>query len=125
MRGSETLLLVEDEEIVRSLIREILESHGYRVLEARQGSEALRTAAEHPAPIHLVLTDVIMPGLSGWELANRLASMRPEIKVLYTSGYTDNAIARHEVLAPRTAFLQKPFTLEVLLHKVRELLDLP
>jgi PAS domain S-box-containing protein len=125
LRGSETLLLVEDEEIVRSLIREILESHGYKVLEARQGSEALGTAAEYPAPIHLVLTDVIMPGLSGWELANRLTSMRPEIKVLYTSGYTDNAIARHEVLAPRTAFLQKPFTLEVLLHKVRELLDLP
>jgi CheY-like chemotaxis protein len=125
LRGSETLLLVEDEEVVRALIREILESHGYKVLEAQQADGALQTAAEYPAPIHLVLTDLIMPGLSGWELAIQLASVRPEMKVLYTSGYTDNSIAHHEVLAPRTAFLQKPFTVEALLLKVREILDLP
>jgi CheY-like chemotaxis protein len=125
LRGSETLLLVEDEEVVRSLIREILESHGYKVLEAQQADGALRTAAEYPGLIHLALTDVIMPGLSGWELANRLASMRPGIKVLFTSGYIDNSVTHQEGHAPRPAILQKPFTLEVLLQKVREMLDLP
>ncbi len=124
-RGSETVLLVEDEENVRQLVRQTLEKNGYTVLEARAGAEATQLSAQHPGPIHLMLTDVVMPKMSGRELAERLALLRPGIKVLYMSGYTDNAIVHHGVLDPGTAFLQKPFTAADLGQKVREVLDSP
>jgi PAS domain S-box-containing protein len=122
-RGQETVLLVEDEELVRNLEREALEGQGYTVLEARDGSHALELAGNHDGPIDLLLTDVVMPGLSGRELAERLAPLRPRMKVLYASGYTDEAIVRHGVLVPGIAFLPKPVTPSSLACKVREVLD--
>jgi CheY-like chemotaxis protein len=123
MRGSETVLLVEDEEAVRELARDILESHGYTVLEATNGGEALLACERHAGPIHLLLTDVVMPRLSGRELAERIGPMRPEMRVMYMSGYTDDAIIRHGVLDADTVLLQKPFTADVLARRVRERLD--
>ncbi|HLF49549.1 MAG TPA: ATP-binding protein, partial [Methylomirabilota bacterium] len=122
-RGTETVLLVEDEEGVRELAHEILKTLGYTVLEARRPEEALQIADQRPGPIHLLLTDVIMPGMSGPTLAGRLLSGRPGLKVLYMSGYTDGSIVQHGVLAAGTALLQKPFTLDALARKVREALD--
>jgi two-component system cell cycle sensor histidine kinase/response regulator CckA len=121
--GSETVLVVEDEAGVRGLIRLILEEAGYAVLEARNGGEALLVCKNHVGVIHLVVTDVVMPKMSGLELANGLALLLPEVKLLYISGYTDNAI-RHGTLDPETPFLQKPFTPVALARKVRETLDL-
>ena len=121
--GTETLLLVEDEESLRHLTQEILAGQGYTVLEARHGGEALLVAGQHAQPIHLVLTDVIMPGLSGRQLAERLTQMRPGLRVLYMSGYTAGAIEQHGVLEPGMDFLPKPFTPAQLLHTVREVLD--
>jgi PAS domain S-box-containing protein len=121
--GSETILLVEDEEIVRRLARRILEQTGYEVLEASHGEEAVRLCGVHAKPIHLLLTDVVMPGTSGKEVADRLSSMRPEIKVLFMSGYTDEAIVHQGVLNSSVEFIQKPFTLAALSRKVREVLD--
>jgi two-component system, cell cycle sensor histidine kinase and response regulator CckA len=123
LRGMETVLLVEDEDAVRDLVRDILQARGYIVLEARRGAEALRISEQHPAPIHLMLTDVVMPEMTGRELADQLAVLRPTIKVLYMSGYTDSAVVHHGVLDPGTVFLQKPFTSAVLASKVREILD--
>ncbi len=123
--GSETILLVEDEEAVRAFTRSVLESQGYTVLEARDGAEALRLAQDHPGEIHLLVTDVVMPGLSGRALAERLAPARPTMNVLYLSGYTDNAIVHHGVLDDDIAFLQKPFTRDALARKVRAILDRP
>ena len=123
--GAETVLVVEDEEDVRTLAREILQTQGYTVLEAGDGIEALRIAAEHAAAIELLITDVVMPRMSGPELADGLAPERPETKVLYMSGYTDDAIIHHGVLTSGTAFLQKPFTTDGLARKVREALDGP
>jgi PAS domain S-box-containing protein len=123
LRGSETVLLVEDEEAVRNLTRKVLETHGYAVLPAAGGQEALRLASEYDGPIHLLLTDVVMPTMSGRELAGRLASVREETKVLYVSGYTDDTIVHHGVLEPGIAFLQKPFTPEALVRKLREVLS--
>jgi two-component system cell cycle sensor histidine kinase/response regulator CckA len=120
--GSETVLLVEDEESVRQLVRETLESKGYTVIEAENGEAGLRVAQEHSGPIHMVISDVVMPGMSGRELVKRLAETRPETKVLYLSGYTEDAIIHQGVLEPGTAFLQKPFTLQTLSRKVREVL---
>ncbi len=121
--GSETVLVVEDDSAVRSLARAVLEEKGYRVLEAANGEEALRVSASHQDVIHLLLTDVIMPGMSGRVLAERLSALRPEIKALFISGYAGNAIFHHGVLDPGIAFLQKPFTAQELAQKVREVLD--
>ena len=123
LRGSETILLVEDQEEVRRLARRVLEARGYAVLVAASGAEALQVAAAHTGPIHLLATDVIMPGMSGREVGLRLAPARPETKVLYLSGYADESIVHHGVLEPGIAFLQKPFTAEALGRKVREVLD--
>jgi len=122
-RGTETVLLVEDETAVRSLLRDILESNGYVVLEASRAAEALETSERHRGPIQLLLTDVVMPGISGRKLADRLKTLRPETRVLYMSGYTDTAIVQHGLLEPGVAFLQKPFTPEALSRKIREVLD--
>jgi two-component system cell cycle sensor histidine kinase/response regulator CckA len=121
--GHETVLFVEDDAPVRAVGVRILAEQGYRVLEAWGGWEALRIAAEHPGPIHVLVTDVVMPHMSGTELARRLRERRPETRVLYTSGYTENAIVHHGVLDPNLAFLQKPYVTETLLAKVRAVLD--
>ncbi len=123
--GSETILLAEDEEMVRIFTKAVLESQGYTVLEARDGSQALELARQHGGPIHLLVTDVVMPGMSGRALAERLAQAHPDTTVLYLSGYTDNTIVPHGVLDEGTAFLQKPFTPHALALKVREVLDTP
>ncbi len=123
LRGHETILVVEDEDLVRRLACKILQSHGYTVLEAADASEALLKYEQHEGVIHLVITDVVMPIFSGRELAERLTPSRPEIKILYMSGYTDDAIVHHGVLDEGTAFLQKPFTPDALLRKAREILD--
>lgn len=121
--GEETILVVEDEEAVRTLICEVLRRDRYSVLAASCGEEALKMCARYGGPIHLVLTDVVMPGMNGRELANRLRAFRPEMTVLYTSGYTANAIVHHGVLDEGAAFLPKPFTPAALTRKVREGLD--
>jgi PAS domain S-box-containing protein len=122
-RGTETLLLAEDEEVVRNIIRAVLGSNGYQVIEARDGREALEIADRHQGPIDLLLTDVIMPEINGKDLATCLVEKHPEAKVLYMSGYTENAIVHHGVLDAGTAFLQKPFRADALAQKVREVLD--
>ena len=125
LTGSGTVLLVEDEEMVRVLARRVLTESGYTVLEAAGGAEAVELAAEHPGPVDLLLTDVVMPGMSGRELADRLRPLRPEMRVLYTSGYTDDAIVRRGISASGTAFVAKPFTPDSLARKVREVLGPP
>jgi len=120
--GCETVLLVEDEESVRELVRVTLGSRGYKVLEAENGEHGLRIAEETKERIDVLVTDVVMPGIGGRELAKKLVAMRPGISVLYLSGYTEDAIVTEGVLAPGTAFLQKPFTLQNLTKKVREVL---
>ena len=122
-RGSETILLVEDEEAVRGLTRRCLESSGYTVLQASSAEEALPIAARHAGRLDLLLTDVIMPGASGPELARRLLELRPGTRVLYVSGYTDASMASQGALDNGAFFLQKPFTPETLARKVREVLD--
>jgi CheY-like chemotaxis protein/two-component sensor histidine kinase len=121
--GDETILLVEDETVVRDLILTILQEQGYTMLEAQQGDEALALAQQHPAPIHLLLTDVVMPGMSGRELAEQLQQLRPELKVLFMSGYTDDAVVRHGLLTAQVEFLAKPFSPLGLVAKVRLVLD--
>jgi len=123
-RGSETILLVEDEDVVRGLARQILQQAGYNVLDAGSGDEALRMCREHSDPIHLLLTDVVMPETSGKEIAQSLTSLRPGTCVLFMSGYTDDAIVHHGVLDSNVEFIQKPFTPVALARKVREVLDL-
>jgi two-component system cell cycle sensor histidine kinase/response regulator CckA len=122
MEGSETVLLVEDEEYVRSLVRRALKAKGYKVLEAGNGQDALRIAEQHEGPIHLVITDVVMPGISGRELAERLTVFRPSTKIVYMSGYADDAILHHGVFKSGAALLQKPFTADALARKIREVL---
>ena len=122
--GRETILLVEDEEGVRELARDILRASGYTVFEARNGNEALLISERHQGPLDLLLTDVVMPRMSGRELAERLGPVRPGLRVLYMSGYTDDAVIRHGVFGSDTAFLQKPFTPAALMQRVRETLDL-
>jgi CheY-like chemotaxis protein len=122
-KGTETVLLVEDEVSVRRLAREILKHHGYRVLEAADAREALRIAQQERGPIHLLLTDVIMPLMSGRELVEQLRESRPETRVIYMSGYTDDVLAYRGDLGPDINFLQKPFAPEALAKKVREALE--
>ncbi len=121
--GRETILLVEDEPAVRGLVHETLRLHGYTVLEARHGIEALMTVAKHTGPIHLLLTDVVMPQMSGPEVAEKLLSIRPDTKVLYMSGYPDHPVFEQGGVSKDTSFLSKPFTPNVLARKVREVLD--
>jgi two-component system cell cycle sensor histidine kinase/response regulator CckA len=121
--GSETILLVEDEEVVRGLARIILQQAGYNVLEAKGGEQAMRLFSEHSEPINLLLTDVVMPETSGKEVADRLRKVQPGIKVLFMSGYTDEAIVHHGVLDSNVEFIQKPFTPAALARKVREVID--
>ena len=120
--GSETVLLTEDEAPVRKLARKVLEGLGYTVLEAPRGEDALSIAQAHPGPIHLVLTDVVMPEMGGADLASRVQELRPDTRVLFMSGYTDDTVVRHRVLESGTHFLQKPFTPASLARKVREAL---
>jgi CheY-like chemotaxis protein len=121
--GLETVLLVEDEAAVRSLTSRILRDRGYNVLEAADGMEALNISQEYKSEIHMVLTDVVMPGMGGKALVSRIGELRPGVKTLFISGYTDNAISHHGILDSGVAFLQKPFTLDGLVRKVREVLD--
>ncbi|MEQ1507177.1 MAG: ATP-binding protein [Myxococcota bacterium] len=121
--GSETVLVVEDEELVRTAIVGILERRGYRVLTARSGAEALRTVAGLAEPVHLLLTDVVMPGMSGRTLSEQLTLARPGLRTLFMSGYTDDAVVRNGVLGAERPFVQKPFTPDGLARKVREVLD--
>jgi two-component system, cell cycle sensor histidine kinase and response regulator CckA len=122
-QGHETILVVEDEKPVLKLTVRALKRQGYQVLEAPDGGKAIILSEEFKEPIHLILTDVVMPGMSGRKLADRLTDIHPEIKVLYMSGYTDNAILHHGILEPGINFVQKPFTVEGLARKVREVLD--
>lgn len=122
LRGSETVLLVEDEASLRELLREALEANGYSVLEARDGAEALQIARAHAGPIQIMVTDVIMPGMTGPKIVEHVAQTRPEMKALYISGYSDESVIRHGLIGPGRAFLSKPFGPEVLLRRLRELL---
>ncbi len=123
LKGSETVLLVEDEAGVRRLLRELLLRQGYRVLEARDGGEALRVSSGHNGPIDLLVTDVIMPQMGGGELAQRMKGVRPDLKVLYVSGYSDDQVVGEDASHAGSAFLQKPFAPDTLLRKLREMLD--
>jgi nitrogen-specific signal transduction histidine kinase/ActR/RegA family two-component response regulator len=124
-RGGEMVLLAEDEPAVRALSGQALRAAGYRVLEAGDGAEALRLAGGYLRPVHLLVTDVVMPGVGGRELAVRLAALHPETRVLFMSGYTDDAVVRHGVREEQVPFLHKPFTPADLARKVREVLDAP
>jgi two-component system cell cycle sensor histidine kinase/response regulator CckA len=125
LTGSETVLLAEDQDDVRLVACESLRRYGYHVLEAKNGGEALLICEQHPLPIQLLLTDVVMPRMNGRELALRLLELRPSLRVLYMSGYTDNAIVHHGILEPDVAYVQKPLIPEILARRVREVLDSP
>jgi PAS domain S-box-containing protein len=123
--GTETILLVEDEEAVRSTAKEALEESGYTVLEGRDGVDALEVAAAHPGEIHLLVSDVVMPRMGGGDLAQRLTAARPGVRVMFISGYPDDAVVRHGVLERGAPLLQKPFSLAEFVRRVREVLDAP
>jgi two-component system cell cycle sensor histidine kinase/response regulator CckA len=123
LRGEETVLLVDDDDQVRAVTHSILQRYGYHVLDASSAAEALDHSEEHAGTIHLLLTDVVMPGVSGPELARRLLESRPTMKVICMSGYTDDSIVRHGVIDGNLAFLQKPVTPQALTRKIREVLD--
>ena len=125
LRGVETVLVVEDQEAVRELTKTILEAYGYHVLEASGADEALALVEQHPEEIHLLLTDVVLPGMNGMDLSKRLRTLRPKLKVLFTSGYPSEVIARRGVLEPEVAYLAKPLSPETLVAKVREVLGEP
>jgi CheY-like chemotaxis protein len=122
-KGTETILLVEDEAEVRRLAREMLTRQGYTVIEAGSGAEAIRIWRDRHRSIDMLLTDVVMPKMSGRELADKLRELRPGLKVMYMSGYTDDVMQRHGILESGTTFLAKPFTSELLSRKVRSVLD--
>ncbi len=124
-RGAETILLVEDEDMVRNIISEALRANGYTVLETSRGVDALSICRDHEEPIHLLMTDVVMPEMNGLELARKVASLRPETKVIYMSGYAENNVVSNGVLGPGAAFISKPFTPSALSEKVREVLGAP
>jgi len=123
LTGTETIVLAEDQDDVRAIVARILKRHGYHVLEAENAGEALLICEKHPRAIHLLVTDVIMPKMSGTELAERLCRLRPTMRVLYMSGYGDAAIVQHGILDPGVAYLQKPISPGPLLSRVREVLD--
>jgi signal transduction histidine kinase/CheY-like chemotaxis protein len=123
LEGGETILVVEDDDAVRNMTREFLKIKGYTVVEAKSAAEAVQLLERHEGPIDLVLTDVVMPGMKGHELGQRLASLRPGMKVLYMSAYTEDAIVNYGILIPGTAFIEKPFSPDELAGKVREVLD--
>jgi two-component system cell cycle sensor histidine kinase/response regulator CckA len=123
LRGEETVLVVEDEDGVRELLWKIMTEHGHTVLEARHGRDALTVAGGYSHPIHLLVTDVVMPEMGAGELVDQLLSKRPDLKVLYISGYTNNEVMRRGVTREGAAFIQKPFTGDELMRKVREVLD--
>jgi DNA-binding NtrC family response regulator len=123
LTGTETILLVEDDANLRNLARQVLQNLGYTVLEAADGEKALKRATDHSSNIDLLLTDVVMPGMSGKRLADELVKVQPNLKILFMSGYTENAIARHSVLTPGIQFIQKPFSLTALTTKIREVLN--
>jgi len=125
LRGTETILLVEDQDDVRQVAKQILSRYGYHVIEASNAGEAWLSSERHPRTIHLLLTDVVMPQMSGRELAERLRQARPELKVLYMSGYTENTVVPHGILDSGMAYLQKPILPESLTRRVREVLDAP
>jgi two-component system cell cycle sensor histidine kinase/response regulator CckA len=125
LRGVETVLVAEDQEQVRHVACEILRRQGYHVLEAQNAGDALLVCERHPLPIHLLVTDVVMPKMNGRELAERLLVVRPDMKVLFMSGYTDNAIVHHGILDPDVAYVQKPLVPDVFARRVREVLDSP
>jgi len=122
-RGKETILIVEDDAAVRSATRQFLQHGGYNVLEAGDGAQALATAQQHPGPIHLLVTDLMLPGGSGVSMGRQLASFRPEMKILYVSGYADHSMLHESLWSGKSALLRKPFAYQVLLQKVRALLD--
>jgi CheY-like chemotaxis protein len=124
-RGSETILVVEDNEMVRTLTCEILKRQGYTVVEARHGADALDIARRYHGAIHLLLTDVVMPGMGGPELVSRLAPLRPTMKIVYMSGYPADALDHQGLLAGAFEFLPKPIGLDTLARKVRDVLDAP
>jgi CheY-like chemotaxis protein len=121
--GTETILVVDDEESLRTVVVDLLGQLGYRMLSAASGQEALKLAGEYPGRIDLLLSDVIMEGLPGPELAEKLVQSRPELKVVFISGFADHSIAPNGVLKPGTVLIQKPFTVRVLSAKLREVLD--
>ena len=123
LRGNETILLVEDEDMVRELAVRILEEKGYKVLESSRGEKALEISKKHKNPIDLMITDIVMPGMGGKKLVQKIKQDRPRLKVLYISGYTDEIISQHGVLEEGTQFLQKPFLPQSFLTKIRDLLD--
>jgi CheY-like chemotaxis protein len=125
VQGRETILLAEDEDAVREVTAQLLESFGYQVLKASSGEEALRLAESQRGKIHLLMTDVVMPGMGGRELADLLRAREPHLKVLFQSGYTDDAVVRYGVVHAEVTFLQKPFTPQALAEKVRQALDHP
>jgi CheY-like chemotaxis protein len=125
LRGTETILVVEDQSEVRKLTVEALKLYGYRVMDAANGDDALHLCRSWPAPIDLMITDIIMPGITGPEVADQLAALRPGTKVLYISGYPEDLVANQGVLDPGVAYLSKPFTAVALAEKVRGVLNSP
>ncbi len=123
LRGIETILLVEDEMAVREIESGVLQQSGYTVLNATSPQDALELCLDHKDSIHLLITDVVMPGMNGPTLAKQIAALRPGIKILYVSGYTNDALTHHELLDPNVFFLEKPFAPSTFLRKVREVLD--